>query len=231
METIDPVQFRPKKMYLQLYSLCEAVRILLESQFTDAAATVLRTAMWDTHRLLYLNQNPELRGSLILSLEIEFQSDRRRLLQVAKRLGKDVTGMQEKIDERDRAIEESRIARGIDKIRRFPRDGDSIARAVGREADILGHKMFSISAHGGSKSPLMDMTRSDKGDIGLYAKSSNQNVICGLALLASDFLFVATIAVAEMWGWPNLDELQREHRKIAAQFEKIITVRERADLQ
>ena len=62
------IEYFPMKMTWQLISRCEGIHLLLNDGLLDEASILLRSLMWDSQRLIYLDHNPDDRAALILGL-------------------------------------------------------------------------------------------------------------------------------------------------------------------
>lgn len=213
---------RPTKMFWQLFRRSDAIQFLLKEGFLDDAMILLRSCMWDAQRLIYLRQNPADRDALVLGLEVDMITNWENLASIEKAAGRDTREFDRKIQERRTGLENARERRGIGKKKSFPKEGSNLARAIGRSSDQIGHKFFSISSHGASLSPVMEMQVDNENAISLYVRNKNPIFVAYVAWATSEYLFEAAVALGAIQGWDTLADLESQYEATEKRFRKLI---------
>lgn len=170
-----------------------------------------------------------MRAALVLGLENELLKEWESLMKIDKAAGRDTSGYEQRITERRAKLEATRKRVGVGKLSSFPKDGTSMMRAIGRDSDQIGHKLYSISSHGASLSLIMETIIDDKGSIGLCLLNTNPTYVAGVAWGTSEYLLEGAVAIAEMQEWSSLLDIRSDYERIESGFKTLIQGPENRD--
>ena len=213
----------PVRMTWRLVARCEAINNLLADGLLDEATILLRTLMWDCHRLLYMDKHPDRREALILRLEQDRLTNLENLTRLAEERGRDVKELRKDIEKRRRDVQ--RVSLPYGRLKPFPQDGDSLARSLDREGDIVNHKMFSHAAHSAAWSQVANFQKTEDGHFHLNLRNKSPRLVAAVANHAAEYLFLGTIATARAQEWQTLDELREKYREVEIEFEALAAQR------
>jgi len=223
------IEFMPTKMMWQAVSRCEAIHRLLSDGLLGEATILLRSLMWDAQRLIYMDQYPQQRSALILGLLEKHLRNWEELARLAEERGREEKPVRQKVKEQRRQLEQLRMSHGVGKLKKFPSEGYNIVRRTNRLSDMIGHKMFSISAHAAAQSMFVGESRTDDGEMRLFSRNKNPVYVNGVAGSASEYLFEGTIATAKAQEWDTWDELRERYAEIDGAFERLLKRKRQAD--
>ena len=179
--------------------------------------------IFDVHRLVYIEQNPNERAGLALRIrhgEIQNWEDLARIVEEA-RVDRDTAVIYARVEEAKADINSAMTRFGVERLPRFPGEGKDMAKSVGRISDLVGHKMYSMTTHGAGQSLLQLDIITDDGERMIHYKNDAPNLRIGVTHSAAEYLFVGTIAVAKWQQWPLLSELESAWAEIDSEFQSL----------
>lgn len=217
---LPAIELTALKMMRQSISRCDSIHLLLTEGLLEDATILLRSLMWDAQRLIYMDQHPKDRISLLLTLENKKTNNMEGQANIAKELDLDVTIMRKEVTKRRREYEKARLAYGAGKPKTFP-EGEGMARSIGRLTDVLGHKMYSASTHGAALSVFSNVAIGEGGKLKLLSRNKSPGYVSGVAWSASEYLFEGVIATAKAQGWNTVDQLRELYAETNGEFERL----------
>lgn len=206
----------PVKMTWQLVARCEAIHHLLADGLLDEATLILRTLLWDSQRLMYMDQHPEWRKALILGMEEEQLKKWEQLGKQAAKRDRDPEAIIKHVRNRRKQLQE--LGLPVGRHRKFP-EGSGMANELGRESDLIGHLMYSHAAHSAAWSQTVNIQKSDAGGLQHFLRNKSPRLIVAVAGCAIEYLFKGTIATAKAQEWDTLDELRQQYEQISGKLE------------
>jgi hypothetical protein len=129
-----------------------------------------------------------------------------------------------KLREENQKVQRKMKQLGVKKLIKFPGQGAAIARTLGRLADIVGHKMYSLEAHSAVLSPVnIGLKKGEDNENYFYLRDKNPNLVYGASHSAAEYLFEATIAIASWQEWSTLEKVKTIYQTIDAKFKNLAT--------
>lgn len=210
----------PVKITWQLVARCEAIHHLLADGLLDEATIILRTLLWDSQRLMYMDKHPEWRKALVLGMEEEQLKNWESLARQAERRGRDEEQIHEFVRTRRKQLQA--IGLSVGRQRKFPPEGGALAKAMERDSDEIGHLMYSQAAHSAAWSQTVNIQKTDDGKYHHFLRNKTPGLVAGVACSAVEYLLEGTIATARAQDWDTLDELREKYEEINVEIEALL---------
>lgn len=213
------LEFIPIRIQWGTVRTSQAILKCLDEGFLSEAVVLLRSLMFDVHRLIYLEQNSDHFQELLISY---LEKNLNRLSGIAK--GPLPTGskhtqstLENKIQEKRQNIELLKIKFGIKKCRKFPAEGANIAKKIGRDHDLVGHNLYAIITHDAAWNTQAILKASD-GEQQLYLLNKEPKYVAGAAASATEYLFEGTVALAKLFHWNSLADIEQVYSQLELKF-------------
>jgi Family of unknown function (DUF5677) len=182
--------------------LFDAILLLLEAQLPEESAILGRSLFKESLQLLQLADEASSRAALALAWANDSISEKIRLIQSAVRFGDeaDPAPTLAQLEQQRRDLLTLSQRNGIGRLPKFL-SVEAAARRFGRLDDLWTYEWSHESVHGSDSAWLFARHKLPSGVVGLFAKTSDPQVLIGFACFAARSLRDAAQSAAAIFSW------------------------------
>lgn len=186
-----------------------AIIELLNKKMATQSKILLRSLITTSLRLMYLDRHPEDRIALILGWFNKFYEEWHYVSEEASRVGleRNLDLIESKLKESKNKLRNYADQKKIRKYKNFP-DEKTMSSDVGKRQASLNYKITSQAVHV-AVSSYKENIRMVNNIRHFMIYTEDMSDIYGVAIEAMDWFVEGSISIGRIFGWNNIDQLER----------------------